>query len=324
MIDLLVKLLSIAVVVPTSAAIFVYLFLFKTMARMHQRYGPMEAGPHGAFQLVAEGLKFVQKEDLFPAKSDRVVFGYAPIVILVSTFLMFAVIPAAPGLVVEDLDVGILYVMAVASLSIIGVLMAAWGSANKYSLLGGLRAAAQLLAYEIPLVFAVLSVVVQAETMSMVGIVEAQQHSLWFVLPQLIGFIIFLVAAQAELTQTPFDMPVAETEVVAGYLTEYSGFRFLLFFLSELATAAALSAVAVTLYLGGWTIPFVHIDGALGSVVGVGAFTVKTLLVAFVIFWVRFSVPRLREDQLQSFAWKCLIPVSLALLAVTGVCKVVF
>lgn len=322
--DLALKLAVVAVVVPTCAAVFVYLFLFKTMAHMQQRLGPMEAGPHGAFQLVAEGLKFLQKEDVFPAKADRLIFGLAPVVVLVSTFLMFAVIPIGPNLFVEDLDIGLLYFVAVASLSTIGVLMAAWGSANKYSLMGGLRAAAQLLAYEIPLVLAVVGVVIQAGSLSLVEIVDIQHDSLWFIVPQIIGAVVFLIAAQAELMQTPFDMPLADTELVTGYLTEYSGFRFLLFFLAELATAVALSALVVVLFLGGWNIPFVDLRGTAASVVGPIVFAVKMLIIGFLIFWVRFSVPRLREDQLQALAWKFLIPISLANIALTGVAKVVF
>lgn len=322
--DIVVKLVAMAVIVPTSAAVFVYLFLFKTMARMQQRLGPMEAGPHGTLQLVAEGLKFLQKEDLFPRRADRLVFGYAPIVILCATFLMFVTVPAGPEWVVADLDTGILFVMAVASLSTIGVLMAAWGSANKYSLLGGLRAAAQLVAYEVPLVLAVLGVVIQAGSLSLSRIVEAQGDSIWFVLPQIVGFVVFLIAAQAELSQAPFDMPLADTEIVAGYLTEYSGFRFLLFFLSELATAAALSAIAATLFLGGWQLPFVEMHGTVAAVAGPVVLVVKTLFIAFLIFWVRFSFPRLREDQLQALAWKILIPLTLLNIVVTASLVVAF
>lgn len=320
--DTLIKLVALLAVVPTSAAIFSYLFLFKTMAHMQQRLGPMETGPHGVLQLLAEGIKFLQKEDLFPNRADRLVFGMAPIVALLSTFLVFVVLPAGPHLVVADLDVGVLYVLAVASLSVLAVLMAGWASASKYSLLGGLRAAAQLLAYEVPLVLAVLGVVIQAGSMSLVHIVDAQSNGVWYVIPQFAGFVIFMIAAQAELTQTPFDMPVAETELVAGYLTEYSGFRFLLFFLSETASAAALSGLAVTLFLGGWNLPFLHLRGTVADVVAPMVVLAKVLLVAFVIFWVRFSFPRLREDQLQAFAWKMLIPASILNIAVTAVVKV--
>lgn len=184
------------------------------------------------------------------------------------------------------------------------------------------RGAAQLLAYELPLLLGVLGVVVQAGSMSLVSIVDAQVDTVWFVVPQIVGFGLFMIAAQAELTQPPFDMPVAETEVVAGYQTEYTGFRFLLFYISEIATAVALSAVAVTLYLGGWHVPFVELDGLVGNIVGPVVFVAKVLGVAFVMFWVRFSVPRLREDQLQAFAWKVLLPVALVNLAVTATLKV--
>jgi len=322
--ETVIKLVALAAVVPLTAFIIGYTFLLKTMAHMQQRLGPMDAGPHGILQLVADGIKFVQKEDIFPRNADRLVFGLAPVVTLVSTFLIFAVLPAGPDLIVEDLDIGVLYVMAVASIATIGILMAGWGSANKYSLLGGLRAAAQLVAYEVPLVLAVIGVVIQAGSMSLQSIVHTQADSYWFFVPQIIGFVIFLIAAQAELTQTPFDMPVAETEVVAGYMTEYSGFRFLLFYISETATAVALAALAATLYLGGWQLPFVDLHGKAANIAGPFILLVKVLLVAFVIFWVRFSFPRLREDQLQALAWKVLIPTTLVNLALTAAFKVAF
>ena len=288
-------------------------------------------GFHGWFQLIGDGIKFIQKEDIIPAEADRRVFAVAPVVVLVSTFLLYVVIPAGPDLVVQNLDVGIFYALAVGSLSVIGVLMAGWASANKFSLLGSLRAAGQLIAYELPLVLAVVGVVIQAETMSLQGIVHAQADGSifgigWlgnpFILTQIVGFVVFLAAAQAELTQTPFDMPVAESELVAGYMTEYSGFRFLFFFMAEFGTAFALSAIAATLYLGGWYQPF--ITGGLANLVGPLVLFAKVMLIAFVIFWVRFTFPRFREDQLQSFAWKVLIPISLVNILATGVLKVIF
>jgi NADH-quinone oxidoreductase subunit H len=294
--------------------------------------GPMEPGGfHGWFQLIGDGIKFIQKEDIIPSEADRRVFAMAPVVVLASTFLIYIVLPAGPDLIVQDLDVGIFYALAVSSLSVIGVLMAGWASANKYSLLGSLRAAGQLIAYELPLVLAVVGVIIQAETMSLQGIVHAQADGAIFgvdflgnpfILTQALGFVIFLAAAQAELTQTPFDMPVAESELVAGFMTEYSGFRFLFFFMAEFGTAFALSAIAATLYLGGWSVPFV--DGNLANIVGPLALGAKIMLVAFVIFWVRFTFPRFREDQLQSFAWKILIPLSLLNIVATGVLKVAF
>lgn len=316
-----ISLLVLLIAVPTSAAVFAYVFLFKTMAHMQSRLGPMEAGPHGSFQLIAEALKWIGKEDLFPRKADRLLFGIAPVVALLTAFLLFAVIPVSNGAAVANVDLGVLFVLAVAGLSTIAVLMAGWGSASKYSVIGGLRAAAQLLAYEIPLVLATIGVVIQAGSMNLQDIVNSQT-ALWFVVPQVLGFLVFFIAAQAELAQAPFDMPLAESELVTGYLTEYSGFRFLLFFISELATAAALSALAVTLFLGGWNLPFLDLSGTAAAVFHPIIFLAKTMLVAFLIFWIRFSLPRFREDQLQSLAWKILIPVTLVNLLATAVLKV--
>ena len=236
---------------------------------MQSRLGPMEAGPGGMLQLVADGVKFIQKEDIFPDRADRWVFALAPLVVLISTFLLFVVIPVGPDLVVEPLDTGIFFALAVSSLSVIGMLMAGWASANKYSLMGGLRAAGQLIAYELPLVLAVVGVVIQAGTLNLQGIVAAQAEGEIFgfgaignpfILTQFVGFFIFLVAVQAELTQPPFDMPVAESEIVGGYQVEYTGFRFLFFFMGEFGTAFAFAAIAAVLFLGGWWVPGFDID----------------------------------------------------------------
>lgn len=327
------KMLILLAVVPVSAIVFGYVFLFKMMAHMQSRLGPMEAGPHGVLQPIAEGIKFLQKEDLMPDGADPWVFRLAPFIGVVSTFLIFAVIPIGPDLTVSNLDVGIFYALAVSSLSVLGILMAGWASANKYSLLGALRAAGQLIAYELPLVLAVVGVVIQAGTMNLNGIVNAQAEGEIFgfgalgnpyVITQFVGFVVFLIAAQAELTQTPFDMPVAESELVAGYMTEYSGFRFLLFFgIVEPATAFGLSAIAATLFLGGWSLPGVDPTSTVANVLGPLVLGGKIMAVAFVLYWIRFSYPRLREDQLQTFAWKYLIPITLVNIAATGVLKVV-
>jgi NADH-quinone oxidoreductase subunit H len=319
--------------VPTTAVIFGIVFLFKVMSWMQSRLGPQEAGPRGLLQLLADGAKFLQKEDLVPDSADRRVFMYAPFVVLVSTFLLYIVLPAGPDLIVEDLPTGIFFAMAVGSLSVIGILMAGWASANKYSLIGGLRAAGQLIAYELPMVLAVVGVVIQAGSLSMQGIVGAQAEGAIFgfsglgnpfVLTQFVGFFIFMAATQAELAQAPFDMPVAESEIVGGYHVEYSGFRFLLFFLAEFATAFAFSGIAAVLFLGGWWVPGVDPDSNLANVVGPIALFVKIMFVAFLIFWFRFTYPRFREDQLQRFAWKFLIPLALVNILATGILKVVF
>lgn len=319
------------VAVPTATALIVQTFLFKVMAHMQSRLGPMEAGPHGSLQLMADGAKFVQKELLAPEQADRRVFMLAPVIVLISTFLLYVVVPIGPGAVGEALDTGIFFALAVSSLSVIGILAAGWASANKYSLIGGLRAAGQLIAYELPLVLGVVGVVMMAGTLSLQGIVKAQANFhlgstsivLPFVFPQFIGFLLFLVAAQAELTQTPFDMPVAESELVAGYQTEYSGLLFLFFYIGEFGTAFALAAIASTLFLGGWWFPVYHPTGAWGDVFGFGVLFAKTMAVSFLIFWIRFTYPRFREDQLQRFAWTILIPLSLVNLIVTAFFKVV-
>src|ERR1700730_6277760 len=327
----LIKVVLVLVAVPTATALIVQTFLFKTMAHMQSRLGPMEAGPHGSLQLLADGAKFVQKELIAPERADRRVFMLAPVIVLISTFMLYVVIPVGPGAVGESLDTGIFFALAVSSISVIGILAAGWASANKYSLIGGLRAAGQLIAYELPLVLAVVGAVMMAGTLSLQGIVQSQAHFhlfgsslvIPFVLPQIVGFLLFLIASQAELTQTPFDMPIAESELVAGYQTEYSGLLFLFFYIGEFGTAFGLAAIASTLFLGGWWLPFYHPTGAWGDLFGFGVLFAKTMIVSFLIFWIRFTYPRFREDQLQRFAWKVLIPISLANVLVTAFFKVV-
>ena len=325
------KVIIVLSLIPAGALILGYVFLLKMMSFMQSRLGPMEAGPYGVLQLVADGVKFIQKEDIIPERADRRVFMLAPVVVLMSTFLLYIVIPAGPSLIVEDLDTGVIFALAVSSFSVIGVLMAGWASANKFALIGALRAAGQLIAYELPLVLAVVGVAMQAGTFSLQGIVNAQANGEIFgldiignpfILTQFVGFVLFIMAAQAELSQTPFDMPVAESELVAGFMTEYTGFRFLFFFMGEFGTAFALAAIGATLFLGGWYVP--GIEGTLADVVGPLVLGTKIMLVAFLIFWIRFSYPRFREDQLQAIAWKYLIPISLVNILATGVLKVVF
>jgi NADH-quinone oxidoreductase subunit H len=319
----------VAVLLP--AGTLVYVFLFKMMSFMQSRLGPMEAGPYGSMQLLAEVGKWIQKEDIVPWRADRKLFAMAPYVVVASVFLILAAVPFGPDAWFTDLDVGIFYILAVSSISVLGILIAGWSSANKYSLLGGLRAAGQLIAYELPMVLAVVGVVIQAGTLNMQGIVAAQAEGEifgWggigspFILTQGIGFLIFLIAMQAELTQTPFDMPVAESELVSGYMTEYSGMRFLLFFIAEFASAGAFAAVAATLFLGGWALPGLDMDADYMNVVGPVVVLAKIMIVSFLVFWVRFTYPRFREDQLQQLAWKVLIPLSLVNILATMALKV--
>lgn len=328
-----IKVLVAAAMVPTAALILGYVFLLKIMSFMQSRLGPMESGPFGLLQLIGDGVKFIQKEDIFPEKADKWVFATAPIVVLVSTMLLYVLVPVGPDLIGEPVEAGIFLALAVSAISVIGILMAGWASANKYSLIGALRATGQLIAYELPMVLAVVGVVIQAETLNMQGIVGAQAQGEifgWggignpFVITQFVGFVVFMIAVQAELTQTPFDMPVAESEIVGGYQVEYTGFRFLSFFLAEFATAFAFAAIAAVLFLGGWWVPGFDLDSNSLNVIGPLVMFGKVMLVSFIIFWVRFTYPRFREDQLQSFAWKVLIPISLVNIVATGVLKVVF
>jgi NADH-quinone oxidoreductase subunit H len=326
------------------APAFVYVYLFKMVSFMQSRLGPMEAGPYGSMQLLAEVAKFLQKEDLVPERADKRIFAWAPIVVFVSTFLLFVVVPFGPDALmyggVGGITSGIFLALALSSISVLGILMAGWSSANKYSLMGGLRAAGQLIAYELPMVLSVLGVVIQAGSLDLNEIIWHQNHDKIFglnfignpyILTQFVAFVIFMISIQAELTQTPFDMPVAESELVAGYMTEYSGFRFLVFFIAEFATAGAFAAIASALFLGGWGLPAswfgwnsLNDVGNWMNVVGPLIMFGKIMLLGFVIFWVRFTYPRFREDQLQKFAWKVLIPLSLANIAVTAILKVVF
>ncbi|MEY2433259.1 MAG: NADH-quinone oxidoreductase subunit [Acidimicrobiaceae bacterium] len=321
----------VCVLLPSGA--FVNLFLFKMSSFMQSRLGPMEAGPHGQLQLVAEVGKFFQKEDLVPATADEKLFKLAPYLIVASVLLVYVVVPFGPDVWFTNLDVGIFYALAVSSISVIGVLIAGWASANKYSLLGGLRAAGQLIAYELPMVLAVVGVVIQAGTLNMQGIVVSQANGEIFgfgalgnpfILTQFFGFAIFLIAAQAELTQTPFDMPVAESEIIAGYMTEYSGLRFLLFFIAEFASVGAFGALAATLFLGGWYLPGLDLTASYMNVLGPLILFTKIIVIAGIIFFVRFTYPRFREDQLQKFAWTILIPLSLVNIFFTAILKVVF
>jgi NADH-quinone oxidoreductase subunit H len=336
----LLRVLGGIVAVLLPAGTIVYVFLFKMMSFMQSRLGPMEAGPYGSLQLVAEVGKWLQKEDIAPERADRFIFRLAPIVVLSSTFLLVAVVPFGPDAWFTNFETGIYYALAVSSVSVLGILMAGWASANKYSLLGGLRAAGQLIAYELPMVLAVIGVVIQAESMNLQQIVVAQNAGSIFgwdglgnpyILTQFVGFGVFMIAIQAELTQAPFDMPIAESELVSGYMTEYSGFRFLMFFIGEFATAGVFALIASVLFLGGWGVPFAWfgwegLDDVSNwmNIVGPLVMFAKMMLLVFLIMWVRFSYPRFREDQLQRFAWKVLIPVSLGNIVLTAVAKVVW
>ncbi|MEK7252471.1 MAG: NADH-quinone oxidoreductase subunit NuoH [Actinomycetota bacterium] len=329
---LILKVAVIAAVVPAVSLVFIFAEL-KISAHMQSRIGPYFAGGRfGWAQPLADGLKFMQKEDLMPEDADAPVFKIAPMIVLMGTLAVFVIVPFSPKLIVRDLDLGVFYALAAGSVGTIGVLMAGWSSANKYSLMGGLRAGAQLIAYELPLVLAVVGVVIQAGTMSLNGIVAAQAEPVFMLgdfavrLPylmqgQVIGFAIFIIAMLAELSRTPFDMPIAESELVMGYLTEYSGLRFTMFFLAEYAGMFSMSAIAATLFLGGWYMPGLSLSTL--EYLGPLILMAKVSLLVFIIIWIRWTFPRLREDQLQSLAWRWLIPLALLNIVGTAVAKVV-
>ncbi|MFI7637434.1 NADH-quinone oxidoreductase subunit NuoH [Nonomuraea sp. NPDC049400] len=284
----------------------------KVMAHMQSRLGPMYAGGfHGWAQLIADGVKFMQKEDVIPAAADRRIFMIAPGVALVPYLVVLIVIPIDRGRVAVDLDLGLFFVLAVMGVGVLGSIMAGWASANKYSVLGGMRSAAQLMSYELPLVLAASSVAMAAGTLSLPAIVEAWQ---WWWLPwQAVGGVVFFLAGLAELRRPPFDMPIAESEIIMGPMTEYTGMRFALFMLSEYVGIVVLSFLTTVLFLGGWHGPF--LPGWMWTLI-------KVFLLSFAVIWLRVTYPRLREDQLQKLAWAVLVPLALAQLALTGVIKV--
>jgi NADH-quinone oxidoreductase subunit H len=287
----------------------------KVMAHMQSRLGPMYAGGfHGWAQLVADGVKFVQKEDIAPRGADRRIFQLAPLVALFPYLLVLLAIPLGPGgLVAQPLDVGLFFVLALLGVGVLAVLMSAWASANKYSLLGGLRGAAQLLGYELPLVLSAASVAAAAGTLSLSGIVEAWQP--WWLLWQLPAGVVFFLSGLAEIRRPPFDMPIADSELVFGYMTEYTGLRFAFFLLAEYVGIIVIAALTTVLFLGGWHGPFAEQLGWLWTLI-------KVFAVSFVIIWFRVAYPRLREDQLQRLCWLVLVPVALAQLVLTAAVKV--
>ncbi|NYF97733.1 NADH-quinone oxidoreductase subunit NuoH [Janibacter cremeus] len=283
----------------------------KVMAHMQGRLGPMYAGGfHGWAQLVADGVKFVQKEDITPAAADQRIFRLAPAIALIPYVVAMALLPIHPGVVAAEVPASLLLVLAVIGVGVLGTLVAGWASANKYALIGGMRAAAQLLAYELPLVLSVASIAMAAGTLSLAAVVEA--WSPWWLLWQLPGGIVFVVAATAELQRPPFDAPIADSEVVMGPLTEYTGLRFAFFMLAEYAGMVVMGLLFGILWLGGWQGPLAEHLGWLWTLL-------KGSLVVLLIIWMRVSWPRLREDQLQRLAWTVLVPLALAQIALTAV-----
>ena len=280
----------------------------KVAGHMQRRIGPKEVGPYGLIQPIADALKLLGKEILTPRAADKPLYYVAPMLIFIPVLVSFIVIPFDASLVVKDINVGILVILAFSSLSMFSILMAGWGSNNKYALMGAIRSIAQNIAYEIPLLLALLPIIMMTNSFSLKTIVEAQQ-GLWFVFYQPVAFCIYFIAGVAETNRTPFDLPEAESELVAGYHTEYSGMRFALFFLAEYTNMFIVSAIAVTFFLGGYQGPFLP---------GIVWFLLKSYLLVFVIMWLKWTFPRVRFDQLLNISWKALIPLAFINLLVTG------
>ena len=314
------SILKIGVVFGLLLLVVAYLVLLerKVLAHMQVRLGPMRVGFHGLLQPIADGLKLFFKEDIFPTKANKIVYMFSPVVCMIPALITFAIIPFGDtfeilgyktDLVIADINIGILYIFAAASIGIYGLVLAGWSSNNKYSLLGGLRSSAQMISYELAMGLALIGVFMISETLSLTGIVEAQSK-IWFIILQPIGFVIYAIAAVAETNRTPFDLPEAETELVAGYHTEYSSMKFGMFFLAEYANIITVSAIGVTCFLGGWHGPVLP---------PVAWFLIKLFLCIFFFIWLRATYPRFRYDQLMKFGWKILLPIALANVLVTGI-----
>lgn len=305
-IKVLISVIGVMVVFGINA-LFATWFERKVCGHIQLRLGPMEVGYHGALQSLADGLKLVSKEIVTPQGVDKKLFSLAPYFAFFPTLLMFVVIPFSDKLQVQDLNIGLLYFFSISCISTIGIFMAGWASNNKYSLMGAVRSIAQSIAYEIPIILSILSIVIITQSLKLLEIVKAQS-GLWFIVPQFVAFVIYIISAIAELNRTPFDIPEAESELVAGFHTEYSGMRFAIFFMAEYTNMFLVSAMATTLFLGGWQGPI------LPPVVW---FFIKTYALVFFIIWVRWTFPRLRPDQLMNFCWKFLTPLALINLLVT-------
>jgi NADH-quinone oxidoreductase subunit H len=289
----------------------------KVIGWMQFRQGPNRVGPLGLLQSVADILKLLLKEDTIPRKADRLLFVLAPVLAFIPSFAVLAVIPYTQKLYFADLNVGLLYYVALSGISTLAIVLGGWASNNKYALLGGMRSAAQMISYEVPLVISVTGVVLMSGTLNLRGIVDAQSGGWfwdWNFLPQMIGFAVFVIAAISELNRTPFDLPEAESELVAGYHVEYSGFRFAFFMLTEYVYVYAIAGLATTLFLGGWHAPAPFLD----FIPGIIWFALKFAFIVFFLFWLRATLPRIRIDQLMGLGWKLLLPLSLVNIFLTA------
>ena len=343
---------AVIVLVLSGAIAYMTLLERKVIAHIQVRLGPMRVGWHGLLQPIADGLKFILKEDIVPARADKLLFTLAPAISLVPAFVVFAVIPfgppgmmegllrqvlspfldaaavesiashsAASGGFVTDINIALLFVLAISSVGILGIILGGWASNSKYPLLGALRSSAQMISYEVALGFSVIGVLLVSQSLSLVQIVENQREAeVWYIFYQPLAFVLFFICGMAETNRLPFDLPEAETELVGGFHTEYSGFRFSLFFIAEYAAMVTVSAVAVTLFLGGWLRPFPNVEwlSFLDLIPPLLWFVIKVFLLLYVFIWIRGTLPRYRFDQLMRYGWKLFLPLALANVIVTA------
>ena len=333
MLEILVPLAKIAVLLNAVLVAVTFLVLMerKVIAWAQSRLGPMRVGPYGILQAIADPIKLILKEDITPARADKYVFTLAPILSLAPALVVFAVVPFGPDPVwhyLADVNVGLLFVIAVTSIGVYGIILGGWASNSKYPLLASLRASAQLISYEIAVTMTLVSVILTTGTLSLVGIVEAQREGgIWFAFVQPVALVLVFIGGLAETNRAPFDLPEAETELTGGFHTEYSGMRFSLFFLAEYANMIVISAVVVIMFFGGWLAPFPNVPALsffLGLVPPWIWFIGKIFLFLYVFIWIRATLPRYRYDQLMALGWKVLIPIAIGNLVVTGVLKVAF
>lgn len=325
MVFILISLIKVILVIAAFFLMVAYLTWLerKLLGHIQVRYGPMRVGPHGLLQPFADGLKLLFKEDITPAGANRFIYNLAPLLTFVPAFIIFAVIPFGHkiklfgqeiDLVISDFNLGLLYVFAVASIGVYGIVLAGWSSNNKFSLLGGLRSSAQMISYEISLGFSIVGVLMLSESLSLVEIVNQQDKIFnWFIFRQPLGFVIFVICTLAETNRIPFDLPEADNELVAGYYTEYSSMKFAMFFLGEYGSMINASALIATLFLGGWQGPWLP---------GVVWFLIKVGVLLFIYIWLRATLPRFRYDQLMRFGWGILLPLALLNIFITGIALV--
>ncbi|MCL5023732.1 MAG: NADH-quinone oxidoreductase subunit NuoH [Nitrospirae bacterium] len=314
---IVIKILVVFGVIMLHVAYATY-FERKTIGHMQVRLGPMRVGPHGLLQPIADGIKLFFKEDIIPAQSDKPVFFVAPVISLVAALTSLAVIPFFDGFVIADINVGLLFVLAMSSLGSYGIILAGWSSNSKYSFLGGLRSAAQIISYEIAMGLSLVGVMMLSGSMNLTEIVKAQEHYPlgMFLFPQLIACFVYTISVIAETNRAPFDLPEAESELVAGYFVEYSGMRYGLFFIAEYTAMIIMASIGIVCFLGGWNGPFEI------PYVPFAWFFLKLYLLIFVYYWIRATLPRYRYDHLMDLGWKVLIPLALLNIVVTGIVKV--